>query len=131
MTQKITADNIDDEALDKLGYDANRPSFPPKLYSIHYTNSSFANSSPSWLNAISGGYLKVLGDNFESPMVVFVGQNYFQENLFAALVTVVSPQELNVRFTSGFEPNYYTLYVVKADGTFASKHEGLRFFIPI
>jgi hypothetical protein len=128
MTQKITADNIDDEALAKLGYDANRVSFPPKLYSVHYTNSSFANSSPAWVNAISGGYIKVLGDNFQSPMVVFAGGT---ENRFASLVTVVSPEELNVTFTGGLSPDYYTLYVVKADGTFASKHQGIRFFIPI
>jgi hypothetical protein len=124
MTQKITADNIDDEALANLGYDANRTSFPPKLYSIWPTNSSFANNGLSYINAISGGYLKILGDNFESPMVVYAGG---AENRFASLVTVVSPEELNVTFTSGLEPRLYTLYVVKADGTFASKHKGLFF----
>jgi hypothetical protein len=126
MTQKITADNIDDTALAKLGYDANRPSFPPKLYSIFTTNNVFANNGLNRVPPSTIGYLKILGDNYSSPMLVYVG------NVAATLVTVVSSEELNVTVPGIDGPlDYYTVYVVKPDGSYATKHRGYRVFVPI
>jgi len=125
MTQKITADNIDDAALAKLGYDANRPSFPPKLYSVWTTDNAFANNGLGRIAPSSTGYIKILGDNYSSPMLVYVG------NVAATLVTVVSSEELNVTLPGIDVLDYFTVYVVKPDGSYATKHRGLRVFVPI
>jgi len=125
MTQKITADNIDDAALAKLGYDANRPSFPPKLYSVWTTDNAFANNGLGRISPSSTGYIKILGDNYSSPMLVYVG------NVAATLVTVVSSEELNVTLPGIDVLDYFTVYVVKPDGSYATKHRGLRVFVPI
>jgi len=119
MTQKITADNIDDEALVKLGYDANRSSFPPKFYSVYATNSLFANSSPNQVPT-SGGFIKILGDNFQSPMLVYI------DNTPATLVTVHSTEELRVTVPAKSAGNY-TVLVIKTDGSFASRIRSLTY----
>ena len=126
MTQKISAANIDDTALAKLGYDGNTPSYPPKLYSIWTTDSAFANNGLNRVSPSTTGYLKILGDNYSSPMLVYVG------NTAATLVTVQSSEELRVTIPGIDGPiDYYTVYVVKPDGTYATKHRGLRVFVPI
>lgn len=126
MTQKISAANIDDAALAKLGYDGNTPSYPPKLYSIWTTDSAFANNGLGRVPPSTIGYLKILGDNYSSPMLVYVG------NTAATLVTVQSSEELRVTIHGIDSPlDYYTVYVVKPDGSYATKHRGLRIFVPI
>lgn len=126
MTQKISAANIDDTALAKLGYDGNTPSYPPKLYSIFTTDAAFANNGLDRVPPSTTGYLKILGDNFSSPMLVYVG------NTAATLVTVQSSEELRVTIPGIDSPlDYYTVYVVKPDGSYATKHRGLRIFVPI
>jgi hypothetical protein len=126
MTQKITAANIDDTALAKLGYNGNSPSYPPKLYSIFTTDSAFANNGLNRVPPSTTGYLKILGDNYSSPMLVYVG------NTAATLVTVTSSQELRVTVPGIAGPlTYYTVYVVKPDGSYATKHQGYRVFVPI
>jgi hypothetical protein len=126
MTQKISAANIDDEALNKLGYDANRSSFPPKLYSVWTTDNAFANNGLGRIPPSTTGYIKILGDNYSSPMLVYVG------NTAATLVTVQSTEELRVTLPGIAGPlDYYTVYVVKPDGSYATKHRGLRIFVGI
>ena len=126
MTQKITAANIDDTALAKLGYNGNSPSYPPKLYSIFTTDAAFANNGLNRVPPSTTGYLKILGDNYSSPMLVYVG------NTAATLVTVTSSQELRVTVPGIDGPlDYYTVYVVKPDGSYATKHRGYRVFIAI
>lgn len=124
MTQKISASNIDDTALAKLGYNGSTPSYPPKLYSIWTTDAAFANNG---LGRVTPGtsYIKILGDNFSSPMLVYL------DNTPATLVTVQSSEELRVTIPGLSNNRYYTVYVVKPDGTFASKLRGLFCFIGI
>jgi hypothetical protein len=126
MTQKISAANIDHDALAKLGYDGNTPSYPPKFYSLWTTDAAFANNGLGRVSPSTTGYLKILGDNFSSPMLVYVG------NTAATLVTVQSSEELRVTIPGIDDPlDYYTVYVVKPDGSYATKHRGLRVFVPI
>lgn len=125
MTQKISAANIDDTALYKLGYDASRSSFAPKLYSVWTTDNAFANNGLGRIPPSTTGYIKILGDNYSSPMLVYVG------NVAATLVNVVSPQELNVTVPGINSIDYFTVYVVKPDGSYATKHRGLRIFVGI
>jgi hypothetical protein len=119
MTQKISAANIDDESLAKLGYDANRVSFPPKFYSVYATDGSFANLTPNQVST-SGGYIKILGDNFQSPMLVYI------DNTPATLVTVQSTEELRVTVPAKSAGNY-TVLVVKTDGSYASRIRSLTY----
>ena len=119
MTQKISAANIDDGTLSKLGYSATRTSFPPKFYSVYATDGSFANLTPNQVST-SGGYIKILGDNFESPILVYI------DNTPATLVTVNSTEELQVTVPAKSAGNY-TVLVVKPDGTYASKIRSLTY----
>ena len=119
MTQKISAANIDDETLEKLGYNANRSTFPPKFYSVYATDGSFANLTPNQVST-SGGYIKILGDNFQSPMLVYI------DNTPATLVTVQSTEELRVTVPAKSAGNY-TVLVIKTDGSFASRIRSLTY----
>lgn len=119
MTQKISAANIDDGALSKLGYDGNTPSYPPKFYSVYATDASFANLTPNQVST-SGGYIKILGDNFASPILVYI------DNTPATLVTVQNTEELRVTVPAKTAGDY-TVLVVKTDGTFASKIRSLTY----
>ena len=119
MTQKISAANIDDDVLIKLGYDNNISSYPPKLYTVYATDGSFANLTPNQVST-SGGYIKILGDNFVSPILVYI------DNTPATLVTVQSTEELRVTVPAKTAGDY-TVFVTKPNGTFASKIRSLTY----
>lgn len=121
MKQKISAANIDDEALSRLGYDSSvvADPYPPKVYTIYSTDVSFANLSPNEVST-SGGYLKILGDNFVSPIYVYI------DTTIASLVTVHNTQELHVTVPAKAAGSY-TVYVEKPNGSFASKFQGVTY----
>ena len=118
MTQKITEDNIDAESLTRMGYNAN--SYPAvKLYSIYSVDSLEANLTPNQVST-TGGYLKLLGDNFLSPMQVYI------DNTISTLVNTLDVNTI-IAVAPAKPAGNYTLFVIRSDSSFASKFQSVTY----
>lgn len=117
MTTRITLDNISEAALNTIGGG-------PKVSSIVSTNSTYGALESNTVNATSGGYLKVIGSGFSSPMQIFIDVDV---PVLATSITFISSSEIRAE-VSAKAAGSYLVYVVRAtDGAIATVIDGVTY----
>lgn len=112
MTTKITVDNIESSALTQI-------SGGPKISTIQSANSTWGILANNVVST-SGGFLVITGSGFSNPMQVFV------DTTRATSISFVNTSILNVTLPAR-SAGSYLVYVVRSDGAFASKINGVTY----
>lgn len=121
MTTYVNSGNFEQTTIDEFS--------GPKITSITVTDSSYVATGGTTIST-SGGYVKIVGTSFSSPMQVFLdptGTNSIQSTTAATSVTYVSSTTINVQLPAKAAGNYTCFVVRTSDGQFATKINGLRY----
>ena len=113
MLTKISTDNINTSSLSEL-------SGGPKITTINATDSNYNNLNPNQVST-SGGFLKVIGNGFTSPMQLYINETA------ATSVTYINSTEIRAQVPARAAGSYVVYIFRVTDGGYATKINGVTY----